>query len=151
MNAPRTFAMAALALCLVGMLVLPAAAAQAASAGQAGKMGKVDPALKDDLWTVHRDYRLKIYDLHVEKAGAVITVLANHQCDVTGLNSILGEIEGQREPLKTALENKDRDALKTVNKELKDLWQEFRKGVRDSIRACSGTLTREEPEDQAEA
>ena len=151
MNTPRTLAITLLALCLVGMLVLPAAAAQAASAGQAGKMGKVDPALKDDLWTVHKNYRLKIYDLHVEKAGAVITVLENHQCDVTGLNSILGEINSQREPLKTALDNKDRDALKTVNKELKDLWQEFRKGVRDSIRACSGTPSSEDPVEQAEA
>jgi hypothetical protein len=143
--------MAALALCMVGMLVLPTAAVSTASGEQAGKMGKVDPALKGDLWAVHKDYRLKIYDLHVEKAGAVITVLENHQCDVTGLNTVLGEINSQRDPLKTALENRDRDALKTVNKELKDLWQEFRKGVRDSIRACSGTVTRDEPEDQAEA
>jgi hypothetical protein len=143
--------MAALALCLVGMLVLPAAAAPSASAERTGKMAKIDPTLKDDLWTVHKDYRLKIYGLHVEKAGAVIDVLEEHGCDVTELNGLLGEIEGQREPLKTALDNKDRDALKTVNKELKDLWQELRKGVRDSIRECSGTQSSAEPVDQAEA
>ena len=73
MNAPRTLALAVLAICLAGMLVLPAAAAGTpVTTGQAGTVSKVDSGLKDDLWAVHAEYRLKIYDLHVEKADAVI-------------------------------------------------------------------------------
>jgi hypothetical protein len=151
MNTPRTLAVTLLALCLVGMLVLPAAAAQAARGQQAGKIAKIDQGMKDDLWTVHKDYRLKIYDLHVEKAGAVIGVLDEHGCDVTGLQATLGQINEQRDPLKTALDNKDRDALKTINQQLKDLWQEFLKGFRTSVRSCSGSPSGGVPGEQTEA
>ena len=151
MNAPHTLAKALLALCLVGMIVLPAAAAPSASAERTGKMSKVDPGLQDDLWNVHKDYRLKIYGLHVEKAQAVTGVLEEHGCDVTELNDILARVEEQREPLTTALANRDRDALKTINQELHQIGQEFRKQVRDTIRECSGTQSGEEPVDEAEA
>ncbi|MDD1656021.1 MAG: hypothetical protein LUO87_01415 [Methanomicrobiales archaeon] len=151
MNAPRTLAMATLALCLAGMLVLPAAAAPAANAERTGKMSTIDSGLRDDLWNVHRDFRLKIYELHVDKAGAVIGVLEEHGCDVTELNDILAQVKGQRDPLKEALENRDRNALKTINQELHRLWQEFRKGFRDCIRACSATQSGDEPAEQAEA
>jgi hypothetical protein len=151
MNAPHTLAKALLALCLIGMIVLPAAAAPSANAERTGKMSKVDPGLQDDLWNVHKDYRLKIYGLHVEKAQAVTGVLEEHGCDVTGLNDILARVEEQREPLTTALADKDRDALKTINPELHRLWQEFRKEVRETIRECSGTQSGGEPEELGEA
>lgn len=64
MNSKTIMKGAFLALCVVGMIVLPAAAA---TIGQTttGQGSGIDQGLKDDLWANHHQYRLQHFDLNV--------------------------------------------------------------------------------------
>jgi hypothetical protein len=119
------------AFCLIGMLVLPAAAAPAVQGTMAHA---VDQGLKDDLWANHHQYRLQAYDMNVERANSIISILNKFGIDTPACTSTLSTISGKRSALETALTNKDKDALKTVNTDLKTLWQQFRTEMRDAIR-----------------
>ena len=44
-------------------------------------------------------------------------------------------ISGKRSALDTALTNRDREGLKTINAELRTLWKQFLTDIRDAIRA----------------
>ena len=127
-----------IALCLIGMLVLPAAAAP--GNGQIAKMNgsAVDQGLKDDLWANHQQYRLRQFDTNVERANSVITILGKYGVDTTASQAALSSISGKRTDLETALTSKDKESLKTVNEELKSLWQQFRTGMKDALKAKYG-------------
>jgi hypothetical protein len=126
------------AFCLIGMLVLPAAAAPA---GQATTAHAVDQGLKDDLWANHQQYRLQLFDMNVQRATSVISVLNKYGIDTTACTSTLSTISGKRPALETALANKDLKGLKTVNDDLRTLWQQFRTEMRDAIRDHYGKKT----------
>ena len=126
------------ALCLIGMLVLPAAAAPVTGQATTAKISAVDQGLKDDLWANHQQYRLQQFDTNVERANSVITILSKYGVDTTTCQATLSTISGKRSALETALTSKDRESLKTVNEELKTLWQQFRTGMKDALKAKYG-------------
>jgi hypothetical protein len=121
------------ALCLIGMLVLPAAAAPG---GQGIKMNGsvVDQGLRDDLWANHQQYRLQAYDMNVERATGVISILSTYGVDTTACQATLSTISSKRSALETALSAKDAASLKTIDADLKKLWEQFRTDMKDAIR-----------------
>jgi hypothetical protein len=133
MNTNTILRSAFVAFCLIGMLVLPAAAAPAGQ-GTTTKVSAIDQGLKDDLWANHQQYRLQDYDMNVQRATSVISILNKYGIDTTTCTGTLSTISGKRSALETALTNKDKEGLKTVNADLKTLWQQFRTEMRDAIR-----------------
>jgi hypothetical protein len=134
-NMAKTITMAILGLVLVAALALPVSAAKE---NAPEKAVKIDDGLKNDLWNVYGEYRLRIYDTRVEGANAAVGVLGDHGCPTEEVAATVDGIEGQRTHLAGALENHDRKALKTVNQELAKLWKQFRTQMRESIKTCSG-------------
>jgi hypothetical protein len=133
MNTNTILKGAFVAFCLIGMLVLPAAAAPAGQ-GTVAKVSTVDQGLKEDLWANHQQYRLQAYDMNVQRATSVISILNKYGIDTTACTGTLSTISGKRSALEAALTNKDREGLKTVNADLRTLWQQFRTQMRDAIR-----------------
>jgi hypothetical protein len=132
------------AFCLIGMLVLPAAAAPAGQGTPS--ISTTDQGLKDDLWANHQQYRLQRYDLNVQQAESVITILGKYNIDTTACRATLTTISGKRSALEAALSARDQEKIKTVNAELRTLWQQFRKEIRDAARdhrgkGAAGTLS----------
>jgi hypothetical protein len=133
MNANTTIKGALLAFCIIGMLVLPAAAAgQATTTGQASA---IDQGLKDDLWASHHTYRLQEFDSHVAQANNVIGILGKYSIDTTQMQATLTTISGERAALDTALTNKDQTALKTINAALVADWKQFAQETKDAVKA----------------
>ena len=136
-----------LALCLVGMLVLPAAAAPAAGQGTNGNANAaIDQGLKTDLWNNHMQFRLQVYDNNVQNANTVIGILGKYSIDTTQMQSTLSTITGLRPQLQTALQNQDRTALKSLNQQLLTLWKQLaterNQAIKDhykTARTSSGT------------
>jgi uncharacterized protein YpuA (DUF1002 family) len=62
--------------CLIGMLVLPAAAAPAAQGTPS--ISTTDQGLKDDLWANHQQYRLQRFDMNMQQAESVITIIEKY-------------------------------------------------------------------------
>ena len=133
MNTTTILRGAFLALCLVSLLALPAAAAQNGQAMN-GKANLIDQELKDDLWTNHVQYRLKAFDMHVQHGTDIIKILTDHNIDTRGMQGTLDTFSGKRSEFQTALENQDKEAVKKINDELRQLRQEFLKEMRDAIR-----------------
>jgi hypothetical protein len=122
------------ALCLIGMLVLPAAAVPAGQAA-AVKGSAIDQGLINDLWANHQQYRLQVFDMNVQRGTSVITILDKYGIDSTACQATLSTISSKRSNLEAALSARNREQLKTFNAELKTLWQQFLKDMRDAIRA----------------
>jgi hypothetical protein len=120
-----------IAFCLIGMLVLPAAAAPA---GQGTPANTIDQGLKDDLWANHQQFRLQAYDMNVGRATGVIAILNKYNISTTAGDATLSTISGKRSALESALADKDKDELKTVNADLKTLWQQFRTDLKDAVK-----------------
>jgi uncharacterized membrane protein (DUF106 family) len=59
--------------------------------------------------------------MNVQHGTDVIKILNDHNIDTTLMQSTLDEFSGKRSELQTALENQDKDALKRINAELKEL------------------------------
>ena len=134
MNSKNIMKGALLAFCLIGMLVLPAAAA---SAGQGTTVQKaaIDQGLKDDLWANRHTYRLQEFDLHVQRANSVIGILNKYSIDTNQMQATLTTISGERAALDTALTNQDKESLKTINADLLSLWKQFEQEMKDSVKA----------------
>jgi hypothetical protein len=130
-----------LVFCLIGMLAAPVLAAPAENAqGNAfAKMKAADAGLKTDLWNDHIKYRLLEFDLHVQHADDIIGILNDHGINTTKVQSIADTFSGKREELETALKSQDREALKTINRELFSLAKEFLKEMRAAIRGHSAS------------
>ena len=122
---------AIIACCLIGMLVLPVAAA---TGGVAGNRTGIDPALKSDLWTNQQAHRLAIFDENVRNADNVIGILDKYGIDTAQMQATLGQITGDRSALQSAFANQDRNALKTVNQQLLALWKQFRQEAVTAVR-----------------
>ena len=134
MNGKNAVKGAFLALCLIGMLVLPASASTTGTI-TTGKASAIDAGLKDDLWNSHVQHRLAIYDSNVQYAQNILSTLEKYGIDATPAQATLTTISGKRSDLETALQNRDQAALKTINADLLSLWKEFRTEVKDAIRS----------------
>lgn len=133
MNSHTILKGAFVAFCLIGMLVLPAAAAPAGQGTTTANV--VDQGLKDDLWANHHQYRLQEFDLHVQRANSVIAILDKYSIDTTQMQATLTTITGERAALDTALTNKDKEGLKTINTDLQSLWKQFAQEMKDGVKA----------------
>jgi hypothetical protein len=120
------------AFCLIGMLVLPTTAAPAGQGTTT--ISTIDQGLKDDLWANHQQYRLQRFDLNVQQADSVITILDKYNIDTIASQATLTTISGKRSELEAALSARNKTKLKTVNAELKTLWQQFTTEMRDAIK-----------------
>lgn len=118
---------AIIACCLIGMLVLPAAAAGQGNA-------TIDPGLKNALWTEQGQHRLAVFDLNVQHANNVIGILGQYNIDTTQMQATLAQITGERSALQSAFADQDRNALKTVNQQLVTLWKQFRQEAQTAVR-----------------
>jgi hypothetical protein len=137
MNQKTTIKSAFIALCIIGMLVFPAAAAPAGQ-GTSSKVSAFDQGLKDDIWENHKQYRMQIFDLNVQRATSVIGILNKYGIDTTSCQATLTTISGKRSELDTALTARDQEKLKTVNAGLRTLWQQFRTAVKDAVKGHYG-------------
>ena len=113
---------------LVAVFALPATAL-APAAGTAG----IDPGLKEELWTIHTQHRLDRFDGNVEAAGEAIAALERYGYETSGLSATVDDISGHRDSLATALKDKDREELRSVNKELFSLWKDFRQETKQLL------------------
>jgi hypothetical protein len=133
MNSNTIVKGALVAFCLIGMLVLPAAAAPAGQ-GTMTKLSTVDQGLKEDLWANHQQYRLQFFDMNVQRATGIVSILNKYGKDTTACTGTLSTISGKRSALETALTTKDKEGLKTINADLKTLWQQFRTEMRNAVK-----------------
>ncbi len=137
MNRTTIIKGAFLAFCLVSLLALPAAAAQNGQ-GMNAKEQAIDPTLKDDLWTSHTTHRLAAFDMHVQHAKDIIGILNDHNIDTGMMEVTLDKFANMRDELQAALDHHDREALKSINTELRELARQFFKEMRDAIREHYG-------------
>lgn len=124
------------ALCIISMMALPAAAAPLTES--TATAGTVEQGLRDDLWSNHMQYRLARFDMNVRQANGVIEILNKYGIDTTACEMTLSTISTKRAGLEAALEAQDRENLRTVNEELKTLWKQFLRDVRDAVRSHYG-------------
>jgi DNA integrity scanning protein DisA with diadenylate cyclase activity len=122
-----------LAFCLVGMLVLPAAASSGTSQGTNGNV-IINNGLLTELWNNHVQYRLQEFDNHVQNANNIIAILGQYNIDTSQLQATLSTISGMRPELQTALQDHDTASLKTINAQLAELWKQFRTEKNEAIR-----------------
>jgi hypothetical protein len=134
MNSQNMIKGALLAFCIIGMMVLPAAAAPQKLAAN-GNMTMIDQGLKDDLWSNHQQYRLQEFDTNVQRANSVIIILNKYSIDTTEMQGTLSTFSSKRSELETALTSRDKENLTTINEELKTLREQFRAEMKESIRA----------------
>jgi hypothetical protein len=134
MNSKNILKGTVLALCIVGMLALPATAAPVNGQGTNGN-AIVDQGLKTELWSNHVQYRLQEFDNHVQNANNIIGILNQYTIDTTQMQATLSTISGMRSELQTALQNQDKAGLKTINSQLMTLWQQFQTEKNQAIRS----------------
>lgn len=130
----RTVLIAGLLFCLVGLLILPAAAAVVGGESAGQGEGAIDQELKDELWNIRVQHRLFDYENHIDAAADAIEVLERYGYDTSGLSATLGEISAQHDALETALNAKDREGLKSINADLRHLWNEYRQEFKQLLR-----------------
>jgi hypothetical protein len=123
-----------LAFCLIGMLVLPAAAAPSGQ-GTNTNTNVIDQGLSDELWNNNHEYRLREFDLHVERANSEMGILARYSIDTSQMQDTLSTISSKRSALETALTSEDRESLKTINEDLQSLWKQFLEEMKETIKA----------------
>ena len=124
---------------LMGMLVLPVAAAPA------GQNPTIDTGLKNDLWTAQEQHRLAVFDANVAHANSVIGILGKYDIDATQMQATLTQISAERPALESAFADQDRTALKTVNQQLVTLWKQFRQEAKTAVRDHYKTSGRTQP------
>jgi hypothetical protein len=124
---PRYILAAGALLCLLAVLAVPVTAL--APAAGTVERATIDPGLKEELWTVHAEHRLHRFDGNVEAAGKTIEALEKHGYDASGLSTTLDAINGNRDVLAGALQDRNREELRSVNADLFSLWNDFRQGM----------------------
>jgi hypothetical protein len=131
----KSILIAGILLCLVGMLALPAAAA-VATKGESTVLGEgaIDPELKNELWGIHMQHRLDSYERNVKAAGDAIEALGQYDYDTSALSDTLTEISAKHDALEAALNDRDRDELKSINADLRHLWKEYRQEFRQLLK-----------------
>jgi len=130
----RPLLIAGLLFCLVGLLALPAAASAAGGKLAGLGEGAIDPGLKDELWNIHAQHRLNDYEYHIEAAGDTIEALERYGYDTDDMSATLSEISAMHDTLETALNERDREELKSINTDLRHLWKEYFQELRQLLK-----------------
>ena len=117
---------------LVAVLALPAAALATTATGT--EKAGIDPGLKDELWTIHTQHRLDRFDGNVVAARDAIAAMERYGYGTSGLSATIDAISGHRDGLAAALEARDREELRSINKELFSLWKDFRQETKQLLK-----------------
>jgi hypothetical protein len=128
-------------LCLATFLIAPVAAVpkEKIPAGPANlKAGTINESLKEDLWAIHADYRMKNFVLQLEQGQQIISALHSYGYEAGDLESSLADIESLETNLSDALVSQNRSALKQVDKDIRSTWKDFYKSLRSLIRDDPG-------------
>ena len=128
-------------LCLATFLIAPVAAVprEKISASPAYlKPGVINESLKEELWAIHADYRMKIFEIQLEQGQQIISVLDGYGYETGNLETSLGDIERVETNLSDTLETQNRSALKQVDKDIRSTWKDFFKSLRSLIRGDPG-------------
>jgi hypothetical protein len=131
----RSILITGVLLCLIGMLALPAAAVATGGGSVVSGKGAIDPELKDELWGIHVQHRLDRYERNVQAAGDAIETVGRYGYDTGGLSEILDEISEQHALLAAALNDRDREELKSINADLRHLWKEYHQEFRQLLKS----------------
>lgn len=126
-----------LRLCLVGIHVVPFAAAPG-SAYQLNAVltdSTVPQVMFDDLWSVYMNYRLSQFDLNVQQTTDVIGVLCRDQHRTVSLNVTPRRTsqKGRRSDL--PFQRRTRMPAKGENLELINLWKEISKNKKNRTKS----------------
>jgi len=135
MKMKSTFGLALLGLFLLAILAVPVAAVTAGQETGVVSDTRIDPGLKEDLWELHKEYRLSVFDLHVQEGGEIIGLMEEYGYDTSQLQQIMSDIAGMRGELQAALSGDDRAALHHINDQLRVLWHQFRDTMRMLLRS----------------
>ncbi len=91
--------------------------------------------MKKDSWAHLQNVSLIVFDKKIENAEHVLTVFEEKiSLNTTEMQTRLDEIKGKRTELQEAYEAQDREQVNQVNRDIKQLWQEFRKMHSDVVR-----------------
>jgi len=130
----RSILITGVLLCLIGMLALPAAAVATGGGSVVSGEGAIDPELKDELWGIHVQHRIDVYERNVQAAGDAIEALGRYGYDTMELSETLDEISVKHDSLAAALNGRDREELKSINADLRHLWKEYRQEFRQLLK-----------------
>jgi hypothetical protein len=133
-------------LCLATFLIAPVAAVlkEKIPAGPAYlKAGPINESLKEDLLTIHADYRMKNFALQLEQGQQISSALHNYGYETGDLESSLTDIECMGTNLSDALDSQNRSALKQVDKDIRSTWKNFFASLRSTIHGDPGIPTPE--------
>ncbi len=128
-------------LCLAAFLITPVAASPRDNVPIGGKYTKADginESLKGDLWTIYTDSRLSDFDLLVEEGQSISSILNTYEYDTSYLDEILADMPTLRTELATALNNHDKKAIQSVNKEIRASWKDFFKEMKKLLQGDPG-------------
>ena len=117
---------------------------------QLGTLGKQFwEAIGTKAWQSRETTRLAEFDKRTAALQNELTNLTARGVDVTSAQAILTQITAERDPLKTAFESKDQQAAKTIESQLKTLYDQFRKTIQgyhqsavNTVRERAGNTTR---------
>ena len=117
---------------------------------QLGTLGKQFwDAIGADAWQARETTRLAEFDKHTTTLQNQLTNLTAKGIDVTQAQAVLSQITAGRDPLKSAFDNHDQQAVKTIDTQLTALYEQFRtivKGYHPSavakVRPNAGNTTR---------
>jgi hypothetical protein len=106
-------------------------------------------AIGADAWQARETTRLAEFDKHTTNLQNQLTNMTAKGIDVTQAQAVLSQIKAERDPLKTAFDSHDQQAVKNVDTQLTALYEQFRKtvsGYRQSavtrVRESAGNTTR---------
>lgn len=127
-------------LCLAVLTAAPCAARQ--DANQAGlnpvKSDRINESLKNELWNLHTEYQLKIFDLHMEQGQRIVTAIGSHGYNTSSLDQTLDKILNHRQTLSVALDARDHDDERSADRSIRHEWKEFFQSMKNLIRMDTG-------------
>lgn len=121
-------------LCLFAILAVPASASVNGAGITGSASNQIDPGLKDELWNIHVQHRLDIFNRNVQAADDAMEALEEYGYETSELSTILADISGKEGALTGALNARDREALREVNAELLHLWKDYRFEMRQLLK-----------------
>jgi hypothetical protein len=105
--------------------------------------GPINESLKEDLWAIHGDFRMKNFALQLEQGQRISLALHSYGYETGDLESSLTDIESLGTNLSDALDSQNRSTLKQVDKDIRSAWKVFFASLRSLIRSDPGIPTPE--------
>lgn len=120
-------------LCMLAIAVTPATALHTGRDDQIRELRWANDELKEELWQIHAEYRLGIFDLRLNRTDRILDALDRHGYNTASARELLEEIEAKRPQLADALVKRDTRVLREVNRELAGIWRELGKSLKSAI------------------